>query len=248
LTLGFATVAFSFLYLVFRYNLFYVLYTSIDTQGRAYALALQQLTVGVYTCELCLIGLFSISAKRHGGSFSPLILMVLFTILTVVYHRIMHKELDPLTKTLPRAITHRHELEQGYDSDGSETGPLLGESRARELPSGMRGVFIRFLEPQKYASFAANYKALVATRLGEPVPSMSEKQEEEAYLPPAQKAKSPTLWIAKDETGVSRREMESMPEQLMVTDEGAWITPSGKVQFDKLALRDLPVWKSKLYY
>ena len=94
-------MAFSTLYLVFRYNLFYVLSTSIDTQGRAYAKALQQLTVGIYTTEFCLIGLFAISVRRHGASAGPLVCMVVFTVLTIVYHRIMHKELNGLTKTLP---------------------------------------------------------------------------------------------------------------------------------------------------
>jgi hypothetical protein len=248
LTLGFATIAFCFLYVVFRYNIFYVLNTSIDTQGKAYAKGLQQLTVGIYTAELCLIGLFSISVKRHGGSSGPLILMIIFTILTIVYHRIMHNELNPLTRTLPSSIVHRNELEHDQDNGHEESAPLLAGTKPREPPSGLRGPFFKFFEPQKYESFEANYKILVGTRLGEPVPPMSEGQENKAYLPPAQTSKLPILWIAKDETGVSKEEIDSMPKELKVTDEGAWITASGNVEFDKQTLRELPVWKDKIFY
>jgi hypothetical protein len=248
LTLGFATIAFSFLYLVFRYNLFYVLNTSIDTQGQAYAKALQQLTVGIYTAELCLIGLFSISVKRHGGSSGPLILMVIFMIFTIVYHRIMYNELDPLTKVLPSSIVHRNELGRGGNDGSEESDQLLGGTTPREPPSGLGGLLFKFFEPQKYASFEANYQALITTRLGEPVPSMSEEQESKAYLPPVQTSKPPTLWIPKDETGISKKEIEAMPEEVKITDKGAWINANGKVEFDKQALRELPAWKDIIYY
>lgn len=248
LTLGFATIAFSFLYLCFRYNLFYVVKTSVDTQGRAYAKALQQLTVGVYTAELSLIGLFSISVKRHGASRGPLILMVMFSVLTVVFHRIMHKTLDPLTKTLPSSMVNRSELGPSQNEDGEEQDPLLGSVSSRELHSGLAGLFFKFFEPQKYVSFETNYKHLLKTSLGEPVSSLSEEQAQKAYLPPAQTSKMPTLWIAKDELGVSKKEIEALGKDLEVTDDGAWVDEKGKVRFDENALRELPVWKESVYY
>lgn len=248
LTLGFATIAFSILYLCFRYNLFYVVKTSIDTQGRAYAKALQQLTVGVYTAELALIGLFSISVKRHGASQGPLFLMVIFSIFTVVFHRIMHRTLDPLTKTLPSAMVNRNELEPSRNDDGEEQDPLLEGSNPRELHSGVAGLFFKFFEPQKYVSFETNYKHLLKTSLGEPVSALSEEQENKAYLPPAQTSKAPKLWIAKDDLGVSKKEIEALGKDLEVTDEGAWVDPTGKVRFDESALRKLPIWKDNVYY
>jgi hypothetical protein len=247
LTLGFATVAFSFLYLVFRYNLFYVLQTSIDTQGRAYAKALQQLTVGIYTTELCLIGLFSISVKRHHGSAGPLILMILFTALTILYHRIMHKELNTLTKTLPSNVVREQEQRQNGDGEEGEDDPLLGGA-PRERPSGLRGIFAKFFEPQKYASFRSNLAMLNRTRLAEPVPALPEETEATAYLNPALTAKVPKLWIAKDELGTSKKLMQELPKEIEITDEGAWVDEKGRVHFDKQNLRDIPIWKDKLYY
>jgi hypothetical protein len=248
LTLGFATIAFSFLYLVFRYNLFYVLQTSIDTQGRAYAKALQQLTVGIYTTEFCLIGLFSIFMKRHNSSSGPLILMLLFTALTIVYHRIMHKELNGLTKTLPANVVREQEQRLNAETgDEEEADPLLGNP-PRERPSGLHGLFLKFFEVQKYASFRSNLAMLNKTQLAEPVAALSEEKEASAYLNPALTAKVPTLWIPKDEFGTSTKLMKELPKEIEVTDEGALMDDKGKVHFDKQNLRDLPVWKDKVYY
>ena len=246
LTLGFATVAFSTLYLVFRYNLFYVLSTSIDTQGRAYAKALQQLTVGIYTTEFCLIGLFSISVRRHGASAGPLVCMVVFTVLTIVYHRIMHKELNGLTKTLPVNIVRERESSIANAEDGE--GDTLLNKTTPSPPAGLRGLFTRFFEVQKYASFDANLSRLHATKLAEPVPAMSEEKEESAYSHPAMSANVPTVWVAADKLGRSKELLAELPEQVKGTDEGAWVDEKGKVHIDRDDLKGLPVWKEKVYY
>jgi calcium permeable stress-gated cation channel len=247
LTLGFATIGFSFLYLVFRYNLLYVLRTSIDTQGQAYAKALQQITVGVYLSELCLIGLFSLAVKRHRSSSGPLILMVVLTVLTVVYQRTMHKSLIPLTMTLPSNIVNQLHSEEDQDRY-SERRPLLGISSSRDTSSGLKGAFLKFMEPQRYASYEIIYKALIRTRLGESVPPLSKDQERNAYLHPALKSTIIKIWVPKDKEGISDREIEETRKYIDITNEGAWIEDNGTIQWDKANLRKLPVWKDKAYY
>lgn len=174
--------------------------------------------------------------------------MIIFSILTAVFHRVMHKTLDPLTKTLPSSMVNRSELEPIRNDDGEEQDPLLMGSNPREPPSGVAGLFFKFFEPQKYVSFETNYKHLLRTSLGEPVSGMSEEQEQKAYLPPAQTSKTPKLWIAKDDLGVSKKEIEALGKDLEVTDEGAWVDHTGKVRFDENALRQLPIWKDNVYY
>lgn len=160
----------------------------------------------------------------------------------------MHRTLDPLTKTLPSSMVNRNEFEASRDGDGEEQDPLLGGTEPPEPPSGVAGLFFKFFEPQKYVSFETNYKHLLKTSLGEAVPALSEEQEEKAYLPPAQTSKMPKLWIAKDDLGVSKKEIDAIGKDLDITDEGAWIDPTGKVRFDDSALRDLPIWKDNVYY
>ncbi|EKG15458.1 protein of unknown function DUF221 [Macrophomina phaseolina MS6] len=114
LVLGFATVGFVFIYLAMRYNFFYVYDTEIDTKGAFYAQALQQLTVGIYIAELCLIGLFS---TRVGGDplvNGPLILMIILFLATILYQYLMRETLTPLTELLPRNLLA--ETEADYEA------------------------------------------------------------------------------------------------------------------------------------
>lgn len=101
LVLGFATIGLGILYLVYRHNFLYVYTTNVDTKGRNYARALQHLTVGVYLSELCLIGLFAINTGDQTQAIGPLVLMVIFLIITILYHLTMRHALGPLIEHLP---------------------------------------------------------------------------------------------------------------------------------------------------
>ncbi|KAL1645269.1 phosphate metabolism protein 7 [Diplodia intermedia] len=114
LVLGFATIGFVFIYLAMRYNFFYVFSTEIDTKGAFYAQALQQLTVGIYIAELCLIGLFSTRVTSDVSANGPLMLMVVLFSLTIVYQYLMRETLTPLTELLPRNLLA--ETEADYES------------------------------------------------------------------------------------------------------------------------------------
>ena len=61
LVLGFATIGLALLYIAFRYELLFVLDASaLNTRGETYKKALNQLFVGIYVAELCMIGMFRI--------------------------------------------------------------------------------------------------------------------------------------------------------------------------------------------
>jgi len=105
LVLGFATIGFGFVYLATRYNAFYVLTNNIDTQGAAYAKALQHLMIGVYLAEICLIGLFAINTSP-----GPIAMMGAFLGLTIVYHITMYQALGQLTKYLPESLQKHDQL------------------------------------------------------------------------------------------------------------------------------------------
>ncbi|KAB2572317.1 Uncharacterized protein DBV05_g9027 [Lasiodiplodia theobromae] len=114
LVLGFATVGFVFIYLAMRYNFFYVFSTDIDTKGAFYAQALQQLTVGIYIAELCLIGLFSTRIHGDLSANGPLILMIILFFATIFYQYLMRETLTPLTELLPRNLLA--ETEADYEA------------------------------------------------------------------------------------------------------------------------------------
>lgn len=92
---------------------------------------MQQLTVGVYLAEICLIGLFAIKTGEEVASVGPLLLMVILLIATALFHAAMRRALRPLTRTLPSSLLTRAE-ELRYSSAVLEEG-VIGYSYEGEI-------------------------------------------------------------------------------------------------------------------
>ena len=103
--MGFATVGIALFYLAYRYNILFVTDNTIDTKGLIYPRALQHLLTGVYLGEICMIGLFGISA-----AIGPIILMVVALVGTILFHIAMNSALDPLLYNLPKSLEAEEEL------------------------------------------------------------------------------------------------------------------------------------------
>lgn len=108
LCLGFSTIGMALFYFAWRYNVLFVTDTSIDTRGLIYPRAIKQLFTGVYLAELCLVGLFGASV-----AIGPLVLMVVFTIFTVLFHISLNSALDPLLYNLPQSLMAEEESRRG---------------------------------------------------------------------------------------------------------------------------------------
>lgn len=122
LCLGFSTIGMSLFYFAWRYNVLFVTDTGIDTRGLIYPRAIKQLFTGVYICELCMIGLFGASVAT-----GPLVLMIIFTIFTVLFHLSLNNALNPLLYNLPQSLMAEEEsrlasLEATYSTEkGAKT-------------------------------------------------------------------------------------------------------------------------------
>lgn len=138
LILGFATVGMLLIYMAFRYNILYVFDNGIDTKGVSYAQAMQHLTVGVYLSELCLIGLFAIRCGSDLISIGPLILMVFFLILTILWHIVMRRTLFPLIEHIPRNLFI--ENSQKDPMDESSTFADVPQSQLRIDDADVRSI------------------------------------------------------------------------------------------------------------
>ncbi|KAF2141021.1 uncharacterized protein K452DRAFT_299083 [Aplosporella prunicola CBS 121167] len=274
LVLGFATVGFGLIYLALRYNFIYVFDTDIDTKGAFYAQALQQMIVGVYIAELCLIGLFASRSGSTSTANGPLILTVALFIATLLYHYWMHKTLKPLTELLPRNLLT--ETEQGYDDaltaehgDAGARQPLLtptspdhdgedGHTATRvnaiqvlakhaESHNWLR----RFFTPRT-SSVAAIAKSL-HPGLRQPVPPYPQEVARAAYINPVITREPPVLWIVKDDMGLSEREIVETREEVgaegvEMTDKGAWLDEKNGIVWDEERLREMPLWKGRVVY
>ncbi|EEH16483.2 hypothetical protein PABG_06570 [Paracoccidioides brasiliensis Pb03] len=126
--LGFASFGLYMVYLAYRYNLLFVYDSDVDTKGLIYPRALQQVMTGIYLASVCMIGLFAIR-----GAIGPVILMVLFTILTILAHISLNDALGPLLSALPRTLEQAEKM-----IDDSEEGEEQGYAEERDNASSSR--------------------------------------------------------------------------------------------------------------
>lgn len=270
--MGFATVGITLFYLAYRYNILFVTDNTIDTKGLIYPRALQHLLTGVYLAEICMIGLFGISA-----AIGPIILMVVALVGTVLFHIAMNSALDPLLYNLPKSLEAEEELlalESGTSTvtpgivgaqngeksleDGESANPALlaseatGEKTVVALPAAPHAkpnILTKFLKPHIYADYAT-LRRLVPHDVAGSVSNYSPEVERDAYLPPSVKSETPLLWIPRDEMGISKQEIAHTAKVIPITDEGAALDEKGAVYWvaEKEEGARPPIWEEKTYY
>lgn len=265
LVLGFATIGLYLVYLAYRYNLLFVYDNNIDTKGLVYPRALQQTTTGIYLAILCMIGLFGIN-KAIG----PLVLMVVYLILAVLYHVSLNTALDPLLKYLPKSLEAEEEsLLALEDGDGSgdrmanEKGShaASGNTIARNGVASSRGqssiqkdlpappqkkpnFLTKWLRPDIYTDYHT-LRRLVPRQFAEI--AYAPETERDAYYHPAIASPTPLLWIPRDVAGVSRQEVIHSSRVISMTDEGAHFDEKNKIVWDQESGRP-PIYEEKVYY
>ncbi|CAK3869412.1 related to DUF221 domain [Lecanosticta acicola] len=245
LVLGFATVGFGFLYIAFRYNALFTLGTNVSTRGESYARALQQLTVGIYISEICLIGLFAIGVGSTNQSIGPLVLMIIFLVGTIVWHVLMIRSLSKLSNSLPEEPVAEkfHQNAAGRENSDAEKAQETGQKKI-----GIVDRVKRFFWP---LNAAADAIWSVSPNLGEPVRPYTQQEVDEAFLHPAVISEVPTIWIARDKYGLSKQEIvntkKEVGEGLEVTDENAWFNEKGKLQWDEDIVK-APIYEDEPAY
>ncbi|KAH6632596.1 hypothetical protein F5144DRAFT_255922 [Chaetomium tenue] len=265
LMLGWATVAMFLFYFAWRYNVFFVTDTQIDTRGLIYPKAIKQLFTGIYLAEVCMIGLFGASV-----AVGPLVLMVVFLVFTVLFHLSLNSALDPLLYNLPLTLLAEEEnarlldAEKGEAAVAAAVGPSNGNhhdldgdgvidpteasvSHAREArkATGQAGNFLtRFLKPWIYADYTV-LRALVPRGLH--LDPYSDEVAANAYHPPSVTSGTPLLWIPSDAAGVSKQEIAHTSRVIPITDEGCELNENGKLVWDHEGSRP-PVWEEKVYF
>ncbi|KAI9800280.1 MAG: Transmembrane protein 63C [Piccolia ochrophora] len=256
LVLGFATVGLYLIYFMYRYNFLFVYNANIDTKGLVYPKALQQILVGVYLAEVCLIGLFGV-----GKAPGPAILEVVALIATILYHMALSSATAPLLKYLPKSMateeesllameTGRHNGEE--DRVGGSRNGKTSDKAQRVLsgspgsPTGPRkkpNMFVKWLRPDKYADYHT-LRRLVPRAFADI--SYHPEVERNAYYHPAIASTPELLWIPRDPAGVSRQEVRHTSKVIPISDEGSHLDEKNKLVADVEGRP--PVWKEKIYY
>ncbi|KAI1298807.1 hypothetical protein F5Y03DRAFT_258093 [Xylaria venustula] len=250
LMLGFATIGISLFYLAWRYNIFFVTDTQIDTRGLIYPRALKQLFTGIYIAELSMIGLFGTSV-----AIGPLVLMVIYLIFTALLHLSINSAIDPLLYNLPRTLAEeeaaRDKIGAVENGANGEKEPSLAENTTNgsspKSTSGKKGgIFAKFFKPWQYNDYETMRK-LVPHDDFTVYNVYADEVERDAYYPPSVSSGTPLLWIPEDPLGISKQEVAETGRVIPITDEGCTLTDKNKLEWDTESVRP-PVWEEKIYY
>ncbi|KAL2828030.1 hypothetical protein BDW59DRAFT_143669 [Aspergillus cavernicola] len=231
LILGFCFVGLYLVYQAYRYNFLFVYDIRIDTKGLVYPRALQHLLTGIYLANICMIGLFAIKS-----AIGPLLIMVIFTILTICAHLSLNEALAPLNTFLPRTLGVEEEMQQAKEEEQA----LLNQS----IPTSKWESAFKWFHPNLYTDFAALRRKV---RRDHVEIKYSDQERKDAYFEPCITSRTPTIWIPRDKWGVSRFEVEETDPSILVTDEGAHLDERNKIVWDKFD-PNLPLWQLKTLY
>ena len=85
-------IAFGMFWVAFRYNALYVTKSSSDTGGLLYLTALNQLFTGIYTLEICLVGLFFLARdeEQRWVCLGQAIIMIIASVVTGGFQVVLH--------------------------------------------------------------------------------------------------------------------------------------------------------------
>ncbi|KAJ8119902.1 hypothetical protein ONZ43_g3251 [Nemania bipapillata] len=248
LMLGFATIGISIFYLAWRYNIFFVTDTKVDTRGLIYPRALKQLFTGIYIAELSMVGLLATSV-----AIGPLVLMIIFLVFTALLHVTINSAIDPLLYNLPRTLAEE-ELSRIKDGGSVETGEkdvregeTVTNGSSPSTGKGKKlGLFAKFFKPWEYCDYETMRK-LVPTDGVDAYNVYADEVERDAYYPPSVTSGTPLLWIPEDPLGISKQEVQDTSKVIPITDEGCTLTDKNKIEWDTETVRP-PVWEEKIHY
>jgi calcium permeable stress-gated cation channel len=267
---AFSAIGLYFFYFAYRYNIMYVYSTGVDTKGLLYPRALQQLFVGLYIAELCLIGLVAVSfGKNKDAAIGPLILLILLLVTTALYNVALNAALEPLLKFLPKSVAAEEARAAAAEAgavavdpaaeDGPDAKPALEEGEPTngaaaataklEAPPSM---MTKFLKPHVYADYARMrhlMPAAVSDDRGEATGEATGASEtssiaRDAYLGPSVWAELTRLVVPRDTAGVSGSEVRASGKVVPITDGGATLGEKNEIVVDEEAMGEL-WWKEK---
>ncbi|KAJ8127232.1 hypothetical protein O1611_g6404 [Lasiodiplodia mahajangana] len=248
LMLGFATIGISIFYLAWRYNIFFVTDTKIDTRGLIYPRALKQLFAGIYIAELSMVGLLATSV-----AIGPLVLMIVFLVFTALLHTTINSALDPLLYNLPRSLAEEEiarsrsgeSVENGekdvIDGEGATNGSSPATGKEKKV-----SMFAKFFKPWEYCDYETLRK-LVPHDGNDVYNLYTAEVERDAYFPPSVTSGTPLLWIPEDPLGISKQEVNDTSKVIPITDEGCTLSDKNKIEWDTETVRP-PVWEEKIHY
>ncbi|TFB05529.1 Uncharacterized protein CCMA1212_003172 [Trichoderma ghanense] len=106
LILVFSAGGMAFMATVWKYNLLYVFDTTTDSKGLFYPRALQQLIIGLYLAEICLIGLLVLNS-----AYGPMGCVIALLLLTGLIHFLLRDAISRLMWSLPQTLALEEQMQ-----------------------------------------------------------------------------------------------------------------------------------------
>lgn len=263
--MGFAAIGLFLFYLAYRYEFLFVYHVPYDTKGLMYARALQQLFVGLYLAQVCLIGLFSTQIGKSSKVIGPLVLMAMLLVFTVFYHYALNQAFNPLLRYLPKTLETEEQrlLAMEMTEAGAEEYTEYKGASGRTLrhtphePINRTATdlanlelkpnwLLKWLRPDVYCDYYTLRK-MVPTNFGSV--QYDEQLEQQAYFHPVVTSLPPVLWVPKDEAGISAEECEEVSKVIPMSDRGgAVLNDKGKMVWVPTDEEKVPIAKDKIYW
>jgi hypothetical protein len=219
-------------YQAYRYNFLFVYDINIDTKGLVYPRALQHLLTGVYLAEICMIGLCAIK-----GAIGPVVIMALFSIVTILAHMSLNEAVAPLNTYLPRTLDAEEEEMLAKEDAVAE----INESRRK---SRRAAAIWNWFHPDVHKDYA---KLCRKVRRNIAQVEYTPEEMSTAYYEPCIVSPPATLWIPRDRWGFSQHEVSETESIIPITDEGAHLDEKNKIIWDKYDPH-LPLRERKTLY
>ena len=208
--LGFACAGLCLYYLSHRYKIRNLPVDSVDTHGRAYHVALQQILAACYLLIIFLIILFVFASDGDAKFTGPVCLLAVLLVLCIVYHSLLNRALKLFGHFISEDLI-RYDIPRKYSYN-----PLTR-------------IFGR-----RVSGWIKKFQTVGNNRNGDYESPTSIDAEWEEYFPPCVIAEMPTLWVPRDSRGWSRRVVEeSIYLGVPMVNEGAWLDRGSKIHLDE---------------
>jgi hypothetical protein len=218
--------------------------TGPDTKGLLYPRALQQLFIGLYLAEICLIGLIAVSlGKDFKRAIASLILSVILLVITGLFHVSLNSAIAPLLTYLPKTLEAEErkaaagiaEVDgedvkngNGNGIDSKDGGVLHPEDSIINAPKHPKpNMITKFLKPNIYCDYATMRRLLPMDIT--PNDEIDDALVRDAYLNPTVWDEIPRLIIPRDPVGISGQEVVESGKVVAITDAGATLDEKNKM-------------------
>jgi hypothetical protein len=263
LIIVFAIITFSLLYVAQRYNMVYVVRFEHDTGGMLYPRAINQTFTGLYMMELLMVGLFLLVRDQHGNAVCTpqAIIMIVAIFLTILYQYQLNASFGPLFRHLPITLEDAA-LIRDRDFERAQARRLGGVTNAGDLERGVNlpeDIEMSTLTPAAATSEIKKHRDIRRRRRhkdGEAQKKLADalygdvcdKIEDlgadqrnilvqRAFMHPALRERRPTVWIPRDDIGVSDDEIMRMRayggKNIWISNVGASLDDAGSVTYDR---------------